>query len=130
MARFGIKFPLTLKDGKLEKVVAKEKIEQAIRFVLTTYPGERWGMRDYGSNLLEYLFQPDSIFIRSRIRAEVERSLKKWIPEIQIEEMQIHESFEKNGNLIIRIQYTLGDLKPIHSNEVEINFLMNIQNKV
>lgn len=123
MAKFGIKYPLTIKDGKLMKVTAQEKVEQAIKIILTTYPGERWGLSEYGSKLLDFLLQPDSIFLRSRIRSEIETALRKWIPGIQIEDIQIRNAFDREGNLIIYIKYGIGLSQGLQKNEMELNIL-------
>lgn len=123
MRKFSIKFPLELKNGKLEIIQGREKIEQAIKMVLTTYLGERWGMPEYGCKIFDYLFQPDSIFLRSRIRYEIEVALKKWIAGIHIENIVIEKS-APTEHLSIQIFYREGNLSELQKTEVSFTNTM------
>lgn len=125
MPKFGIKFPLELDNGQLKKVTGEEKIEQAIKVVLTTYPGERWGMPEYGSKLFDLIFQPDSVFLRSRICAEIEATLRQWIPQMNVEEVQVRERREEEGHILITIKYSMGVGIPSSEREIDISFVIN-----
>ncbi|GAB4178133.1 MAG: hypothetical protein Kow00108_13800 [Calditrichia bacterium] len=124
MTKFNIKFPLETQNGKLRKIDSHEKIEQAIKMVLSTYPGERWSIPNYGSKLFDYLFKPDSLYLRSCIRTEIETVLKKWISGIEIEKVEIELNEPSSGKLLVAIRY--GHSTSDEIKELSINVMTTV----
>ena len=66
----GLRFPLVTGDG-FGWISGAAAVEQSIRTILLTEPGERIARPNFGVGLRRFLFAPNSLELRTRIRAAV-----------------------------------------------------------
>jgi phage baseplate assembly protein W len=79
----GLSFPPCLKaDGRIATVAFEDDIDQAIRIILRTNPGERVMRPDFGAGLNAFLFEPISVSTMHLIKTRVEEALIDWEPRI------------------------------------------------
>jgi uncharacterized protein len=103
----GWSYPLELDaGGGFALAGGTRKLEQSIRLILTTYPGERPMRPEFGSLLRDFVFQPSSLDSSAELSHEVRRSLERWEPRIAVERVDTHPS-ERDGVLDIGIHYTV-----------------------
>lgn len=95
-------------SGNISKVTGGESISQSIKTILSTYPGERHMLPEFGSRLREYLFDPIDIDTLELMEAEIEIALEQWEPRITVKNLDITEDVNKN-QLVINIFYTMID---------------------
>src|SRR6476469_1928918 len=65
------------------------ELVQAMRLILSTYPGERPMRPEFGCRLRDFLFRggtPDTI---AELTDEVRRSLLRWEPRVNIEQVDV-----------------------------------------
>jgi phage baseplate assembly protein W len=82
------------------------KLEQAMRLVLSTFPGERPYRPEFGCKLRSYVFAGASVDVLGRIAAEVRSSLTRWEPRVNVDEVIVHPDAANEALLHIDITYT------------------------
>ena len=103
----GWSYPLELDaGGGFALAGGARKLEQSIRLILTTYPGERPMRPEFGSLLRDFVFRPSSLDNSAELSYEVRRSLERWEPRIAVERVDTHPSW-RDGVLDIGIHYTV-----------------------
>ena len=104
----GWSFPLGFDpSGAVAVARGEEKIEQAMRLILATYPGERPMRPAWGSTLRDHVFGgtgPDNL---AEITHEVRRSLELWEPRAAVDEVEVYPDRDQDGLLYIDIWYTV-----------------------
>lgn len=108
----GIKFPFTTES--IEKpfidldIDGKDAIKSSIMHLIFTPKGQRVRNPDFGTNLIQYIFNPDDSQTWSDIKSEIRESVSKFVPNTNIDDITI--STTDNGlGLIASITYTVKD---------------------
>ena len=103
-----IKHPDTfsLTSGNTQLVSKVESINQSIRLILTTAPGELWGDPDFGSHLYEYIYNYSDSILTNLIQSEITRALNQWEPRVLVKESDISVVYE-GVNAYITIDYQI-----------------------
>ena len=108
-------FPVqTGHTGGIRLVTKEREIEEAIRLILATAPGERPMRPEFGCGIHEYVFAPADGATAGRMAFEVQESLARWEPRIRVDSVQVYPGPDPSGaTLMIDIQYTiLGSIDP------------------
>ncbi|WP_270938433.1 GPW/gp25 family protein [Falsiroseomonas oryzae] len=84
----GVRLPLVGPTG-WGWVEDPEAADQAVRAVLLTEPGERIGRPLFGAGLRRFLFQPNSLETRTRMRIAVEEAMARDLPRLQLDGVEI-----------------------------------------
>ncbi|OLR92879.1 baseplate protein [Actinokineospora bangkokensis] len=84
-----------------------DKLEQAMRLILATYPGERPMRPAFGSRLRDHVFGPVSGATLEAVSDEVRRALAMWEPRVVVESVHSRPSPEDPAVLHIDIAYTV-----------------------
>lgn len=104
----GWAFPLRVSaTGGIGMVEREREIEEAIRLVLGTAPGERPMRPEFGCGIHEYVFAPADGTTAGRIAAEVRAALVRWEPRITVEDVVIAFDVVDTGTLYIDVRYTV-----------------------
>jgi phage baseplate assembly protein W len=104
----GWAFPLRVSaTGGIGMVESEREIEEAIRLVLGTAPGERPMRPEFGCGIHEYVFAPADGDTAGRIAAEVRAALARWEPRITVDDVVIAFDVVDTGTLYIDVQYTV-----------------------
>lgn len=106
MAGLSPKLPVTrdLEDGFALTQTYSEMIQQNLKNLVLTAPGERMMDPAFGVGIREYLFEQVSGQVFDSIREKVRRQVKKYLPFVEIEEIL----FSSQDNQInIRIEYAI-----------------------
>lgn len=109
----GFRAPLLPDEfGALTRVSGAEGIEQAIRAILLTEPGERVGRPSYGAGLRRFLYAPDTQGTRALIRQTLIDAIRRDGPAAEVQEVLVRPG-ERPGLLLIEILYVVaGDPMP------------------
>ena len=81
------------------------ELQQAIRLILTTAPGERPMRPEFGCNIYEYCFAPADATTAGRISVEVERALGYWEPRINVKSVDVTVDQLTRNTMYINITY-------------------------
>jgi phage baseplate assembly protein W len=104
----GLAFPLrTDATGSLALVRGEREIVEAIRLILATSPGERPMRPEFGCGIGEFVFAPADAATAGLIAYEVRRSLERWEPRIDVNDVQVDFSDAARGVLLIDIRYAI-----------------------
>jgi len=106
----GIGFPLHVDaTGSVALVRGAREIEESIRLILSTAPGERPMRPSFGCGINEYVFAPADSGTAGLIAEEVMRALDFWEPRIVVNDVNINFSRVHSGELYITIFYTIKE---------------------
>ncbi|RPI19319.1 MAG: hypothetical protein EHM58_02310 [Ignavibacteriae bacterium] len=96
------------KDTKNVKMLSDEEdIESSLHILLTTRPGERVMCPDYGCNLDELVFESLSTTFKTYIKDLVKTTINLYEPRIKLNGVELDESNELQGIVLISIDYTI-----------------------
>ena len=104
----GFAFPLrTTPRGGVADSGQTQKIRESIRMILGTQVGERVMQPDFGSNLRELTFAPNTPATASLARHYVEEALMRWEPRITLEEVAVRNELS-TAALQVDIHYRIA----------------------
>jgi uncharacterized protein len=103
----GLSFPLrTDARGQIALVTGAEDIEQSIRIILGTRPGERVMRPTFGCRAHELLFEPNSAATSTLLQEHVYQALRMWEPRIEVVGVNV-DATSHPGALLAEIEYTI-----------------------
>jgi Bacteriophage baseplate protein W len=104
----GIAFPLTVdRRGSLALAPGERDVEEAIKIILGTAPGERPMRPEFGCGAHDYVFETIDAYTLGRIEYEVQVALDRWEPRIDVGAIEFDLDRVGEGRLFIDITYTL-----------------------
>ncbi|HLT82781.1 MAG TPA: GPW/gp25 family protein [Phototrophicaceae bacterium] len=104
----GWAFPLrTDATGRIALVSDEREIEESIRLILATSPGERPMRPEFGSSVHDYVFAPADAATAGDIAYAVRVALERWEPRIELAEVRVRFDAVDDGVLYIDIAYAL-----------------------
>jgi phage baseplate assembly protein W len=104
----GFGFPMGVDGrGAIRMVQGAQEIEEAIRLILTTAPGERRMRPAFGCDLHEMVFAPMDTATLTTIRRSVTVALERWEPRIEVLEVRAEPVPNVDGCLLIAVSYTI-----------------------
>lgn len=118
----GWSFPPTLTDGGVAMAAYEEDIEQSLRVLFSTSPGERVCRYDYGCPLRRYAFEPITTETTVRMRSDIARAVILFEPRITLEEVSFEEQ-PAEGVLLIHLSYTV--IRTNNRNNMVYPFYLN-----
>ncbi len=102
----GLRFPLVTGDG-FGWISGAGAVEQSIRTILLTEPGERIARPNFGVGLRRYLFAPNSLELRTQIRTAVTDALARDEARIRVESVAVNTDPREATVLSIAIRYEI-----------------------
>ena len=89
-------------------MVSREReIEEAIRLILGTSPGERPMRPEFGCRIHEYVFASADGSTANAIAAEVRAALERWEPRIDVDDVAVTFDARDDTTLYIDIRYAI-----------------------
>ncbi len=83
-------------------------IKADLMHLILTNKGERFYNPEFGTNLRRYIFQPNDGFTYSEISEEIKEAVKKYLPNLKVNDVKIEQSVDSEYAAIIRIDYTIS----------------------
>lgn len=112
LQKYGIQFPIIVNADEqtlfgLNNTRA-EKVKSELLHLIFTPKGQRLRQPEFGTRLIQFLFNNvDDVF--SEVVSEIKETVKLWIPDCDIQEIEVNEVEEGLG-LMVRIRYTLREV--------------------
>ena len=105
----GFKFPVVVDEntGRFKTASHEEDIEEAIRIILGTQPGERPMTPYFGCAINAFVFNVADYTTLSMMAKEVENALVMWEPRIKDVEASVEADRIDEGILLIRVSCTI-----------------------
>ena len=98
-------------------------VEQMIRQVLLTSPGERADLPEFGCGLRQLIFAPHSDALTATTQMQVQQSLNQWLArQIQVKNVNVvpPEGTPDEAQLLIQIEYVLIETQSNKRMEVRV----------
>jgi phage baseplate assembly protein W len=106
----GLAFPLQVNpQGGIALASGERDVEQAIRIILSTAPGERVMRPEFGCRIHELVFAPQDAATESLVVYYVEEALAQWEPRIDVQEVDVSADPDRDGALLVEIKYRVKD---------------------
>ncbi|MEJ3405467.1 GPW/gp25 family protein [Rathayibacter sp. YIM 133350] len=104
----GWAFPIHADDtGRIALSSNEREIEESIRLILATAPGERPMRPEFGCAVHDYVFAPADATTAGAIGAAVRSSLQFWEPRIAVTGISVSFDGVDGGTLLISIGYVI-----------------------
>ena len=104
----GLAFPLQVNPkGEIALVNGPKDIEQAIKIILGTRPGERVMRPQFGCRAHDLLFEPRDAATETRMQRFVDEALRRWEPRIDVQSVNVLPDDELDGALFVEINYMI-----------------------
>lgn len=102
-------FPIRVDaNGSIALVSRDREIEEAIRIILATSPGERPMRPEFGCGIHRYVFEPVDGSTAGMLMYEVRRALERWEPRITVNTVEVTYDAEDRAVVYIDIRYTIN----------------------
>ncbi|MFH8249711.1 GPW/gp25 family protein [Microbacterium sp. B2969] len=110
----GWAFPVEAdRSGRILLTRDDREIEDSIRLILATSPGERPMRPEFGCAVHDYVFAPADATTAGAIGEAVRTSLRFWEPRIDLDEVVVDFDGADDGRLLIDIRFRIrGDNDP------------------
>ncbi len=103
----GWAFPLRVDaTGGIALVSRLQEIEESIRLILGTAPGERPMRPEFGCRIHDEVFAEADAATAGRIASDVRAALRRWEPRIEVQDVTVTFDADDASVLYIDIRYT------------------------
>jgi Bacteriophage baseplate protein W len=101
-------FPMrTDATGSIALVSSQQEVEEAMRLVLVTAPGERPMRPEFGCRIHDHVFAPADATTAGIVAYEVRNSLLRWEPRVDVIDVDVQPSGRERNMLMINIRYSV-----------------------
>jgi len=94
-------------DGRLKYLTGEGKIRQSIWIILSTAPGERQMLPEFGCGIHDLVFQPNTAAMRGLVQEKIREALIRFEPRIDVLEVRVDSAPEERNRLDITIDYRI-----------------------
>ena len=127
MARHDIAFPFRIDaaSGQAAQAAYADHVDQMIRQVLLTDPGERVCLPEFGAGLRRLIFAPISAGLQASLQMTVSESLRRWLGD-QITVLAVtvqtaaDDSTLADSEILIFVEYELIETRSVRQAEIRI----------
>lgn len=102
--RFGVGLD---KQNRVAWSQGSDNIRESIRIILSTEPGERLMLPNFGAGLKRFLFEPNTVATHRLIEERVTQSLNMWEPRISLDSVDVIADENEPQVVWVMIRYTL-----------------------
>jgi hypothetical protein len=106
----GLSFPLQVNSrGEIALVDGDQDIEQSIRIILETSPGERVMRPEFGCRVHELVFAPNNAATEGLLIHYIQEALEQWEPRIEVQDIEISTAADTGSVLLAEVKYLVKD---------------------
>ncbi len=106
----GWAYPLQIDPrGGFALARGERDIEQSIRLILETMPGERVMRPEFGCRAKELIFAPRNASTQGQLIEYVEYALTRWEPRIEVLSVEAEDDPANDGAWLVEIRYKVKD---------------------
>jgi phage baseplate assembly protein W len=105
----GLKFPPQIgANGQMLWSEGEDNVRESLSIILRTQPGERVRLPEFGCDLEQFLFEPNTLATLALIQREIRRALTRWEPRVNIDDVMVESRLWNSRTLVdITVFYTL-----------------------
>ncbi|MCB0155151.1 MAG: GPW/gp25 family protein [Anaerolineae bacterium] len=106
----GLTFPLQVDPrGGIALAAGERDIEQAIRLILATSPGERVMRPEFGCRIHELIFAPNNAATEGLLIHYIKEALHRWEPRIEVLDVIVTNDTFSDSTLLAEVRYLISD---------------------
>jgi len=117
ISRHDYAYPLRVSAGagQIERAPYPAHVDQLIRQLLLTSPGERVCVPEFGCGLRRLVFAPQSDALTATVRIQVQQSIARWLSDqVTLVNISVLSGADPSngldeGALLVTVSYTLVD---------------------
>lgn len=102
-------------QGHIALVGQETELEQSIRIILGTAPGERVMRPTFGCRLHELVFMPNNMDTAIRAQEYVDEALGMWEPRVEVQRVEVRPNPHRENELLIEIDYLIKTTRDARS---------------
>ena len=111
MQYFGIKYPFT-SDNLDEMFIDlndtyEDSVKSKMLHVIFTPKGSRLRMPDFGTNLVQYIFEPNDGDTLSNIKSEITIQVGKYVPGVRFDDISVVRDDKDERGTVVILYYTI-----------------------
>ena len=110
---YGIRFPInvTSEDRTLFDLnhTRAEEVKSEIMHIVFTPKVQRVRQPNFGTSLIQYIFEPNDGQSWGDIVTEIKETVKTWIPDCKVENIEVAE-MDNGLGLGVKIRYRLSEI--------------------
>ena len=95
----------TLLDLNITKA---DRVRSQLMHLIFTQKGQRLRLPDFGTNLLQFIFNPNDLQTWDDVQYEIKEGVKKWVPDCELNNITIYETDNGRG-LIAELKYSVRE---------------------
>jgi uncharacterized protein len=104
----GMSFPPRVgPDGRIAWSEGDANVRESIRVILMTDLRERIMLPELGGGLGQFLFEPNTVATRHRIRDRISKAIERWEPRVAVESVSVDPDPADAGAAIATVVYML-----------------------
>ena len=119
MARADHDFPFRIDagSGQAGQTAYPSHVDQMLRQLLLTAPGERACLPEFGCGLRQLLFAPQSDALVAAVAIQVRQAVERWLADqVQLTDVQVVSGADpgtglEEGELLVTVSYVLVDTR-------------------
>lgn len=112
----GVAFPLGVDQrGGIALARGGTDVEQALRLILTTAPGERPMRPDFGCAVHDHVFDVIDIAALGQIEHAVRVAVERWEPRVEVVGVDFDLTRQRQGRLNVELTYALRDVPGVRN---------------
>lgn len=104
----GWAFPVQFNPrGQIALAIGERDIEQSIRIILETVPGERVMRPEFGCHAKQLLFAQKNAATQGLLIRYVSEAMARWEPRIDVIDVSVVDDTKVEGAWLVEIRYTI-----------------------
>jgi uncharacterized protein len=112
----GWRFPVRISGrGGFSLVSDEQKVAESIWVVLSTAPGERIMMPEFGCGIHDYVFAPNNASTRGAIAYQAQQALMRWEPRIDVIDVRATADPGQPNLLLVQVDYRIRSNNAFHN---------------
>jgi phage baseplate assembly protein W len=127
MARHDFAFPFRIDaaSGQAAEASYQDHVDQMIRQILLTDPGERADLPEFGAGMRRLLFAPLSTALVATTRMIVTDALARWLArQVNVQSVDVQTQDDNaalpEGTVLLTISYELVETRSVRQTEVRV----------
>ncbi len=105
-------FPLVFEKQGHHAIVSRmvegeSDINESLRILLSTRPGERLIKPEYGCHLHQMVFESNDVTTKTRIKEMVRKAVLFFEPRVELMSVEVQDRDGKEGQIAIKLEYVI-----------------------
>lgn len=107
--KYGIKYPFTSDNDENTYLdlnnTFTEGIKSQVLHVIFTPKGQKLRDPGFGTNLINYIFNPSDSLTYNDVKAEITSQINKYVPSVEFRDVTVYNGEEDDHSIIVMVEY-------------------------